>query len=77
QHLHAELGIKVTPQHVNRLLKQMGLSTRSKPASEEESDKSNRIPTLRSHESIEIGDLDSTPILEASEMWNVNPLTNI
>lgn len=35
QHLDTELGIKITPQHLNRLLKQMGLSTRSKPTSEE------------------------------------------
>lgn len=29
QHLKEELAIQVTPQHINRLLKQMGLSTRS------------------------------------------------
>ena len=40
QHLDAELGIKVTPQHLNRLLKQMGLSTKPKPASEVKSDRS-------------------------------------
>ena len=34
QHLDEELGIKVTPQHINRLLKQMGLSTRSKSTPE-------------------------------------------
>ena len=39
QHLDAELGIKVTPQHLNRLLKQMGLSTKPKPASEVKSDR--------------------------------------
>ena len=31
EHLHGVYGIKVTPQYINKLLKQMGLSTRSKP----------------------------------------------
>lgn len=31
QHLAEELGIKISACHVNRLLKKMGLSTRSKP----------------------------------------------
>ena len=31
EHLHGVFGIKVTPQYINKLLKQMGLSTRSKP----------------------------------------------
>lgn len=32
KHLEKELGIKVSNCHINRLLKQMGLSTRPKPA---------------------------------------------
>jgi len=68
QHLHAELGIKVTPQHLNRLLKQMGLSTKPKPSFESDSDCSSK--------SILIGDLDSVSIADASEIWNLNPLTS-
>ena len=68
QHLEAELGIKVTPQHLNRLLKQMGLSTRPKPAEDENS--------YRSSRSIQIGDLDSVSISDVSEIWNFNPLTS-
>ena len=30
KHLAKELGIEVSPQHINRLLKEMGLSTRQK-----------------------------------------------
>ena len=68
QHLDAELGIKVTPQHLNRLLKQMGLSTKPKSTSEVESDCSNR--------SIQIDDLNSAVISEDLEIWKFNPLTS-
>ncbi|MFM2311225.1 MAG: hypothetical protein RLZZ04_501 [Cyanobacteriota bacterium] len=68
QHLQAELGIKVTPQHLNRLLKQMGLSTRPKPTLETESDSA--------REGIQIGNLDTVSMLDTSEIWNFNPLTN-
>ena len=68
QHLDAELGIKITPQHLNRLLKQMGLSTRSKPTPEKESTHSSKC--------IQIADLDSVSMVEASEIWNFNPLTS-
>lgn len=68
QHLHAELGIKVTPQHLNRLLKQMGLSTRPKPETEAECD--------RSSKGIQIGNLDTVSIFDTSEIWNFNPLAS-
>ena len=68
QHLHAELGIKITPQHLNRLLKQMGLSTRSKPTPDSKYTHSSKC--------IQISDLDSVSILEDSEIWNFNPLTS-
>jgi transposase len=71
QHLQAELGIKVTPQHLNRLLKQMGLSTRSKPTPETEGDDNSR-----SSNGIQIGNLDTASIFDTSEIWNFNPLTN-
>jgi transposase len=71
QHLQAELRIKVTPQHLNRLLKQMGLSTRPKPTLETEGD----YPS-RSNQSIQIGNLDTASMFDTSEIWNFNPLTN-
>ncbi len=68
QHLHAELGIKVTPQHLNRLLKDMGLSTRPKSTPETESNCSRK--------GIQIGNLDTVSIFDTSEIWNFNPLTS-
>ena len=45
EHLSAELGIKISVRHINRLLKQMGLSTRPKKSSTENNNNpsSNRI----------------------------------
>ena len=71
QHLDAELGIKVTPQHLNRLLKQMGLSTKPK-----ESRPHSKSEPERSIERIQISDLDSVSISEDQEIWNFNPLTS-
>jgi transposase len=70
QHLYAELGIQVTPQHLNRLLKQMGLSTRPKPTPETECDDS------FASEGIQIDNLDTASIFDTSEIWNFSPLTN-
>ena len=67
QHLHLELGIKVTPQHLNRLLKEMGLSTRQKPPLEKEK--------VRSRKGIQIGNLDSFSLVDTCEVWNFNPIT--
>ena len=46
QHLGTELGIEISDRHVNRLLKQMGLSTKNSqhPASSNESSSSNSKP---------------------------------
>ena len=76
QHLYAELGVKVTPQHLNRLLKQMGLSTRPKLNSAMKGDKpkDKEQDRLRSSKCIQISDLDSVSIIEASEIWKFNPL---
>ena len=74
QHLDAELGIKVTPQHLNRLLKQMGLSTKPKSSLKAQSDRPQ--PRKQSDRSIEIADLDSISISDAAEIWNFNPLTS-
>jgi transposase len=71
QHLQAELGIKVTPQHLNRLLKQMGLSTRPKLTSETEDD----YPS-RSNQGIQIRNLDTVSMFETLETWSFNPFTN-
>ncbi len=68
QHLHAEFGIEITPQHINRLLKHMGLSTRPKSTPETESD--------RSSQGIQIGNLDTVSTFDTSEIWNFNPLTS-
>lgn len=83
QHLHAELGIEVTPQHLNRLLKQMGLSTRPKPTPETESDCGCKASPLdsasgrhRSSKGIQIGNLDTVSVFDTLEIWNFNPLTS-
>ena len=76
QHLDAELGINVTPQHLNRLLKQMGLSTRSSPHCLTKSKPVRESEPEDSTESIQISDLDSVLISDASEIWNFNPLTS-
>ena len=64
--LTKELGIKITGGHVNRLLKQMGLSTRQKSTTEEAE---NQIDT--DNFSLVIRDLASTAVAESSEiMWH-------
>jgi transposase len=57
KHLAKELGIEVSACHINRLLKQMGLSTRSKPVTEEALSQSN----------LAIRDLTSVPVPELPE----------
>jgi transposase len=60
KHLAKELGIEVSACHINRLLKQMGLSTRPKPATEE---------TASDRVNFTIGNLASTGMPEHSEIW--------
>lgn len=68
--LAKELGIKISSCHVNRLLKQMGLSTRPKPASKETENRTNN-----NNSSLVIRDLASTAVSESSEiMWQFNSL---
>jgi len=75
QHLYAELGVKVTPQHLNRLLKQMGLSTRPKPNPKTLSDRLEDSSVInRPSNCIQINDLDSVLIFDTSEISNFNPL---
>ena len=54
KHLVKEFGIAISDRHINRLLKQMGLSTRAKPAPTEEANLS------ESNERILIRDLHAT-----------------
>lgn len=69
--LAKELEIQISSCHVNRLLKQMGLSTRSKPATKETKD---RIDTNKSR--LVIRDIASTAVSESSKiMWQFNSLT--
>lgn len=67
--LAKELGIKISACHVNRLLKQMGLSTRLKPPTEEEKERTNT-----DNFSLVIRDLTSTAVSESSEPWQFNSL---
>ena len=64
KHLAKELDIKVSVQHINRLLKQMGLSTRPKPATDEEA--ANQTVT---GSNILIRDLTSACAPESPELW--------
>lgn len=65
QHLKEELGIEVTPQHINKILKEMGISTKDnlKSKSEEKVSK-NRI---------KIADLDSVAPINFSQKYIAFP----
>jgi len=67
RYLEKELGIKITPRHINRLLKDMGLSTRPKPAPVEDtaSEGVNRVL---------IGDLTETSVSKSPVFWPLNSL---
>lgn len=67
KHLAKELGIEVSTQHVNRLLKQMGLSSRPKPADTE--DTTNQSGTS---DRIVISNLDSANAPESPGLWLFN-----
>jgi len=63
KHLAKELGIEVSACHINRLLKQMGLSTRLKSATEE---------VASSQSNLTIHDLASARVPDYSELWALN-----
>ncbi|MBD2663675.1 hypothetical protein B6N60_01449 [Richelia sinica FACHB-800] len=63
KHLANELGIEISDRHINRLLKQMGLSTKKKSSLPAEN-------TPNNHDGIKIGDLPSTS--ESSFHWSFN-----
>ncbi|MDJ0732596.1 MAG: helix-turn-helix domain-containing protein [Nostocaceae cyanobacterium] len=65
KHLAKEFGIEIAPRHINRLLKQMGLSTKPKSAQAEE--------TIKASDGIVIGNLNSSNLPEYSELWIFNP----
>lgn len=70
KHLEKELGVKLSNCHINRLLKQMGLSTRPKPATDEEA--VNQGGTV--HSSLKIKDLTSTSVSELPQLWLFNSI---
>ena len=71
KHLTKEFGIQVSDRHINRLLKQMGLSTRSKPASFEK-----MTQQTETHNSLIIHDLNfATTASESSELWLFNSMS--
>jgi transposase len=76
QHLDEELGIKVTPQHLNRLLNNMGLSTRPKPTPKTASNDPANTFGDRDQKGIQIDNLETVSMLETSEVWSFNPFTS-
>lgn len=70
KHLEKELGIKVSNCHINRLLKQMGLSTRPKPATDESAVQK----TDSDNSSLVICDLTSASVPESSQLWLFNSI---
>jgi transposase len=69
KHLEKELGIKSNC-HINRLLKQMGLSTRPKPSMDEEAVNQGGIV----HSKLAIKDLTSTSVSELPQLWLFNSI---
>lgn len=68
RHLTKELGIEFSDCHVNRLLKQMGLSTKSKPCLDESV--ANKDSINSSH--LILRNLTSTYVPESSEFWQLD-----
>ena len=67
KHLAKEFGIELSDRHINRLLKDMGLSTRPKavPVQNTTAEGKNRVA---------IGDLTETSVWESSEFLPFNPI---
>ncbi|MBD3563227.1 helix-turn-helix domain-containing protein, partial [Planktothrix sp. FACHB-1355] len=66
KHLAKELGIEVSDRHINRLLKDMGLSTRPKPTPVEDiAPNANRLA---------IRDLTETSVSVSPEFWPFNSI---
>lgn len=67
KHLSQEIGIKVTARHVNRLLKQMGLSARPKSV-----DNSEVNGNSTDHSSLVFRELSSVSAPASPQMWQLN-----
>lgn len=67
KHLAAELGITISDRHINRLLKQMGLSTKQK-------NNPPQVPALDPDNNITISDLKSQA--ESSVNWSFHLIRN-
>ncbi len=70
KHLEKELGIKVSNCHINRLIKQMGLSTRPKAATDESADRKTDCGNSR----LVIRDLTSACTPESPRLWLFNSI---
>jgi transposase len=70
KHLEKELDIKVSDCHINRLLKQMGLSTKSKPATGEDS----KQTIVSDGSNLEIRDLTFASEPQHEEVWLFNSI---
>ncbi|GJD18348.1 hypothetical protein RIVM261_033040 [Rivularia sp. IAM M-261] len=72
RHLAKEFDIEVTPQHISRLLKQVGLSTRPKP-------ERTQVHVLdgASGSQIMIHDLKSAPLSDSAEFLPINFPTSL
>ncbi|MEA5516742.1 helix-turn-helix domain-containing protein [Nodularia sp. UHCC 0506] len=66
--LENELDIKVDKRHINRLLKEMGLSTRPKPIRVDDT-------TQDTNKRIVIRDLNSAPNADSVPMWPFNSIS--
>lgn len=66
KHLSQELGIEVTARHVNRLLKQMGLSSRSKSVENSATDNS------KDNSNLVLCKLPSVSTPGSHQMWQLN-----
>jgi transposase len=69
KHLAKEFGVEVSDRHINRLLKQKGLSTRSKPKN---ADKDTNENDLAKNSKILIRDLHSANSLDSTEFLPIN-----
>ena len=64
KHLNQELGIEVTPRHVNRLLKKMGLSTRNRG----KSPRNQQQHHLSTQPTIKIEDLNPSSLCQGDDL---------
>lgn len=70
KHLADEFGIEISDRHINRLLKKVGLSTRSHLSKEVDAQVSSRDKRVE----IEIYDLQPTALGEFSDFLLINPI---